>query len=169
MISKEVASSLNEQLNREFHSAYIYMAFSTYASSEGFNGTANWFLIQYQEEISHAMKLFKYLENQGAKIELQDIKAPKIKPKSIVECFELALKHERKMTGWLNELSDMTMKMKDHATYNLLQWYVTEQVEEEATFGEIIDSIRIVGKDGYGLYTIDKELGQRSFVDPTKE
>lgn len=169
MISKEVAVALNEQLNREFYSAYLYLGFSSYASSEGFNGCANWFLIQYQEEVSHAMKLFKYLEDQNAKIELADIKSPKVKCKGIVEAFESALKHEQKMTSWLNELSDITMKVKDHATYNMLQWYVTEQVEEEATFGEIIDSIRIVGKDGFGLYTIDKELGQRSFVDLTKE
>ena len=168
MISEEVAVALNEQLNREFYSAYLYLGFSSYASSEGFNGSANWFLIRYQEEISHAMKLFKYLEDQNAKIVLADIKAPKVKCNGIVDAFELALQHEQKMTGWLNELSDITMKIKDHATYNMLQWYVTEQVEEEATFGEIIDSIRIVGKDGFGLYTIDKELGQRTFVDATK-
>lgn len=167
MIKKEVAEALNEQLNKEFHSAYIYLGFSSYASSKGFNGCASWFLVQYQEEISHAMKMFRYLEDQGAKIELQDIKAPKVKCGSIVEAFEMALAHEQKMTGWLNQLSDMTMKLKDHATYNMLQWYVTEQVEEEASFGEIIDSIKIVGKDGFGLYSIDKELGKRSFVDAT--
>lgn len=167
MIKEEVAVALNEQLNREFHSAYIYLGFSSYASSKGFNGCANWFLVQYQEEISHAMKLFKYLEDQSAKIELKDIKAPEVECESIVEAFELALIHEQKMTAWLNQLSDMTMKIKDHATYNMLQWYVTEQVEEEASFGEIIDSIKIVGKDGFGLYSIDKELGQRTFVDAT--
>lgn len=168
MIDKNMAKSLNSQLNKEFHSAYIYLGISAYASQSGFNGCARWFNIQYQEEISHAMKLFKYLEDQGADIELEDIKAPKFKFKSIVHAFETALANERKMTGWLNELSDEAMKIKDHATYNLLQWYVTEQVEEEASFGEIIDQMKIVGGDGYGLYAIDKELGSRVFVDQTE-
>lgn len=169
MINEEMAKRLNGQLNKEFHSAYIYLSMSAYASKNGFNGCARWFNVQYQEEISHAMKLFKYLEDQDAEITLEDIKAPKIKCDSIVEVFGLALKHEQKMTGWLNELSNEAMKIKDHATYNLLQWYVTEQVEEEASFGEIIDQIKMVGGDGYGLYAIDKELGARAFVDPTQE
>jgi ferritin len=167
MISKSMAISLNEQLNREFHSAYIYLGMSAYASKNGFNGCARWFNIQYQEEIAHAMKLFKYLEDQDAQIVLDDIKAPKLEASSIVEIFEAALTHERKMSGWLNELSDEAMKIKDHATYNLLQWYVTEQVEEEASFSEIIDQMKIVGGNGYGIYAIDKELGSRVFVDPT--
>lgn len=167
MISKKMEKSLNGQLNKEFHSAYIYLSMSAYASTHGYNGCARWFNVQYQEEISHAMKLFKYLEDQGAEIVLEDIKAPKIKSNSIVEIFQQALAHEQKMTGWLNELSDEAMKEKDHATYNLLQWYVTEQVEEEASFGEIIDQMKIVGGDGYGLYAIDKELGARTFVDQT--
>jgi ferritin len=115
------------------------------------------------------MKLFRYLEDQGADIDLKDIKALNVKAKNILEVFEMAYKHEQKMTGWLNDLSDMAMKEKDHATYNLLQWYVNEQVEEEATFSEIIDKFKMVGNDGYGLYSIDKELGSRVFVDPTTE
>lgn len=169
MISKEIEKHLNDQLNKEFHSAYIYLGMSAYASSAGFNGCAKWFNIQYQEEIAHAMKLFRYLEDQSADVELMDIKAPTAEYNSIVEAFEAALGHERKMTGWLNELSDAAMKEKDHATYNLLQWYVTEQVEEEASFGEIIDQMKIIGDNGYGLYAIDKELGSRPFIDPTKE
>jgi len=169
MISKNIQTALNDQLNKEFHSAYIYLGMSAYASKEGFNGCACWFNLQYQEEVTHAMKLFRYLEDQGAAIKLKDIKALNVKADSILEVFEMAYKHEQKMTGWLNELSDLAMKEKDHATYNLLQWYVNEQVEEESLFSEIIDKFKMVGNDGYGLYSIDKELGSRVFVDPTAE
>jgi len=169
MISKNMQKKLNGQLNKEFHSAYIYLGMSAYASKEGFNGCAKWFNMQYQEEVTHAMKLFRYLEDQDADIDLKDIKALNIKANSILEVFEMAYAHEQKMTGWLNDLSDLAMKEKDHATYNLLQWYVNEQVEEESLFGEIIDKFKMVGNDGYGLYSIDKELGSRVFVDPTAE
>lgn len=167
MLTKVMQEALNGQLNKEYHSAYIYLGMSAYASSNGYNGCAKWFNTQYQEEVTHAMKLFRYLEEQGADIVLQDIKAVNVEAESIVDVFKDALAHEQSMTRWLNELSDLAMKEKDHATYNLLQWYVNEQVEEEALFGEIIDKFKMVGNDGYGLYSIDKELGDRVFVDPT--
>ena len=169
MISKKMQKALNVQLNKEFHSAYMYLGLSAYASKNGFNGCAKWFNLQYQEEVAHAMKLFRYLEDQDAKIELQDIKSFNLSEGSILDVFKIAFAHEQKMTGWLNELSDMAMKEKDHATYNLLQWYVNEQVEEESIFGEVIDKFKMVGDDGYGLYSIDKELGSRIFIDPTLE
>jgi ferritin len=167
MIQQELQSALIEQLNKEFHSAYIYLGMSAYCSKEGFNGASSWFLIQYQEEIAHGMKLFKYLEDQDVQIQLPDIKGVEVKFNSLLEVFEKSLAHEQFMTQNLNNLSDIAMKNKDHATYNLLQWYVTEQVEEEATVNEIIDHIKLVGDNGYGLYTIDKELATRTFVDPT--
>ena len=169
MIAKDLQKALIVQLNKEFHSAYIYLGMSAYCSKEGFNGAAKWFLIQYQEEVSHGMKMFKYLEDQNVDIELPAIEAVKVEYNSLQEVFEKSLAHEQYMTKNLNELSDLAMKDKDHATYNLLQWYVTEQVEEEATVSGIIDHIRLVGDNGYGLYTIDKELGARVFVDPTNE
>ena len=167
MISKELQKALIEQLNKEYHSAYLYLGMSAYCSKEGFNGASNWFLIQYQEEVSHGMKLFKYLEDQDVEIKLPQINAVDVEYKSLLDVFKKSLKHEQIMTKNLNILSDLAMKEKDHATYSLLQWYVTEQVEEEATVNEIIDHIKLVGDNGYGLYTIDKELGGRTFVDPT--
>ncbi|UTJ07528.1 ferritin [Arcobacter roscoffensis] len=167
MISKELQKALIEQLNKEYHSAYIYLGMSAYCSKEGFNGASNWFLIQYQEEVAHGMKLFKYLEDQDVEIKLPKIDAVDVDYKSLLDVFKKSLSHEQKMTKNLNNLSDLAMKEKDHATYNLLQWYVTEQVEEEATVGEIIDHIKLVGDNGYGLYTIDKELSGRTFVDTT--
>lgn len=167
MITKELEKELIEQLNKEYHSAYIYLGMSAYCSKEGFNGAANWFLVQYQEEIAHGMKLFKYLEDQDVEILLPAIAEVKVEFKSLLDVFKKALEHEQKMTKNLNILSDLSMKDKDHATYNLLQWYVTEQVEEEANLKAIIDHIKLVGDNGYGLYTIDKELSTRVFVDPT--
>ncbi len=169
MLSKELEKALIEQLNREFHSSYLYLGMSVYCAREGYNGCASWFVVQYQEEVSHGMKLFKYLEEQDAHITLPEIKGVGVEFDSLMDVFKKSLAHERYMTKNLNELSDMAMKDKDHATYNLLQWYVTEQVEEEATVKGIIDNIKLVGDNGYGLYTIDKELGARSFVDPTVE
>jgi len=167
MISKDLQKALIEQLNKEYHSAYIYLGMSAYCSKEGFNGAANWFLIQYQEEVAHGMKMFKYLEDQDVSIKLPAIEEVKVEYKSLLDVFKKSLAHEQYMTKNLNNLSDLAMKDKDHATYSLLQWYVTEQVEEESTVGEIIDHIKLVGENGYGLYTIDKELASRTFVDPT--
>ena len=167
MISKELQKALIEQLNKEYHSAYIYLGMSAYCSKEGFNGAANWFLIQYQEEVAHGMKMFKYLEDQDVAIKLPAIEEVKVEYKSLLDVFKKSLAHEQYMTKNLNNLSDVAMKEKDHATYSLLQWYVMEQVEEESTVGEIIDHIKLVGENGYGLYTIDKELSSRSFADPT--
>jgi len=167
MLKDEVANALIIQLNREFQSSYIYLGMSAYASKSGLAGCANWFLVQYQEELAHAMKLFKYLESHQVKIDLPEIKKVNVEFESILDTFEKALVHEISMSSNLNELSDLTMKNKDHATYNMLQWYVTEQVEEEATLNTIIDKIKLIGDNGYGLYVIDQELSTRVFVDPT--
>ena len=167
MLKDEIANALIIQLNKEFQSAYIYLGMSAYASKKGLAGCANWFLIQYQEELTHAMKLFKYLENHQVAINLPEIKKVSAEFESILDAFQKALEHERYMSESINELSDLTMKNKDHATYNLLQWYVTEQVEEEVVLNTIIDKIKLIGDNGYGLYVIDQELATRVFVDPT--
>ena len=167
MLKEEVANALIIQLNKEFQSAYIYLGMSAFASKSGLSGCANWFLIQYQEELAHAMKLFKYLEDQQVSITLPEIKKVAVEFKSILDTFKKALAHEITMSLNLNELSDLSMKAKDHATYNMLQWYVTEQVEEEATLNTIIDKMKLIGDNGYGLYVIDQELATRVFVDPT--
>lgn len=167
MLKKEIIDALVAQLNKEFQSAYIYLGMSAYASKIGLNGSSNWFLVQYQEEVAHAMKFFKYLKDQDVAITLPALKEANVEFDSILDTFKKSLAHEQTMTENLNELSDLAMKNKDHATYNMLQWYVTEQVEEEATVSEIIDKIKLVGDDGYGLYAIDQELATRVFVDPT--
>jgi len=167
MISHKMAERLNDQLNKEFYSAYLYLSISASCSGNGFNGAANWFFIQYQEENTHALKMFRYLSDQNVDIDLRTISAPELEDLSFIGAFKASLEHEQKMTHQLNKLSDYSFQEKDHATYNFLQWYVTEQVEEEATLNKIIDQIKIVGDNGHGLLTIDKELGARIFVDPT--
>lgn len=165
MISKKLQKELVEQLNKEYYSAYIYLGMSVYASKQGFNGAANWFFSQYEEENEHGMKFFRYLQDQNADITLPNIKSVDVKFDSILDAFEKSLAHEQFMTKSLNSLSDLALKEKDHATYNLLQWYVLEQVEEEATVSEIIDKIKLIGDNGFGLYSLDKELGERKTND----
>lgn len=162
MISKSMEEALSEQLNREFYSAYLYLAMAAHCSHENFNGAASWFQLQYEEEHTHGTKIYDYLDDQGVKVKLLAVGEPPSEFGSISDVFEASLAHERDMTAVLNELSDLALKEKDHATYNLLQWFVNEQVEEEATLGDIIGKLTMVGSDGYGLLMIDNELGSRT-------
>jgi ferritin len=161
MISDDMQHALQQQLNDEFYSGYVYLAMSAYCASIDFNGAAIWLKQQYEEERQHATRIYNYLIDQGAQVVLKAIDEPPSDFGSILEVFESSLKHEQGMTRKLNNLSDQALKEKDHATYNLLQWFVNEQVEEEATVGEIISKIRLVREDGYGLLMIDNELGSR--------
>ncbi len=161
MVSKKMQKVLNEQLNREYFSAYLYLSMSSYCSDIGLNGSAHWFFEQYKEEVEHGMKIYEYMLQRGVKIEFEQIDKPEGEFESILDVFEKSLAHEQFMTNNLNELSDLAMKDKDHATYNFLQWFVTEQVEEEATVSDIIAKIKLIGKDGNGLYMIDAELASR--------
>jgi ferritin len=161
MISEPMQAALAEQLNREFASAYLYLSMSAYCSHAEFSGAAHWFKGQYEEEQEHATKVYEYLIEQGAQVVLADIARPRADFGSLLGAFEASLAHEQEQTARLNDLSDRALGEKDHATYNLLQWFVNEQVEEEATVGAIIAKLRLVGDDGYGLLMIDNELGER--------
>lgn len=162
LLSDPMKEALSEQLNHEFYSAYLYLGMSAYCSHENFNGAAQWMQLQYEEEHLHATKIYDYLVDQGAHVKLLAIAAPADQYSSILEVFKASLAHEQQMTSRLNELSDMALKEKDHATYNLLQWFVNEQVEEEATVGAIIAKLHLVKEDGYGLLMVDNELGSRT-------
>ncbi|MFW2336209.1 ferritin [Ilumatobacter sp.] len=162
MISEPMQDALSEQLNHEFYSAYLYLALSASCSNAEFNGAARWLETQYEEEIQHATKIYRYLIDQGVKVRLAQIDQPPAEFGALLEIFEFSLAHEQSMTARLNDLSDQALGEKDHATYNLLQWFVNEQVEEEATLGEIIAKLRLVKDDGYGLLMIDNELGTRT-------
>ncbi|HIQ26979.1 MAG TPA: ferritin [Sulfurovum sp.] len=162
MITKKMAKALNVQLNHEFYSAYLYLSMSAYCSKKDFNGAASWFLLQYQEELAHATRIYNYIIEQGAIVSLEQVNKPEKKFGSLLETYQKSLSHEQTMTCMLNDLSNKALNEKDHATYNLLQWFVNEQVEEEAILHEIISKIKLVKNDGYGLLMIDNELAKRT-------
>lgn len=165
MISSEMEKALLTQLNDEFYSAYLYLAISAYCSHLEFNGAASWFKLQYEEEHIHATRIYNYLVEQGVQVVLGELAKPPSDYGKLLDVFKTSLSHEQSMTSRLNDLSDQALKEKDHATYNLLQWFVNEQVEEEATLGGIISKLKLVKDDGYGLLMIDNELGTRNAAD----
>lgn len=160
MISKKMEESLNKQLHKEFYSAYLYLGMSAWCSEHSFNGSANWFMMQYEEEMMHGMKVYQYLLDQGAHVELGGMKPSNTEYDSLLSCFEQSLAHERYMSKSFNKLCDFAIQEKDHASYTFFQWFVNEQVEEEATVSEVISKLKLVG-DGNGLFMIDNQLAQR--------
>ena len=160
---------LNKQINAEYWSAYFYLSMSAYLDSNGLAGAAKWMRIQYQEEISHALKFLNYIVERGGRVDLMPIEVVPKEWDGIINIFEETLKHEQKVTGLINNLMDIAIEEKDHAAKSFLQWYVDEQVEEESGVQTIIDQLRMVEGKGNGLFMIDKELGQRVFIDSTKQ
>lgn len=161
MLTKRMETELNKQINAEYWSAYLYLSMSAFAEDKGFPGVANWMRIQYEEEITHALKFFDYVVDRGGKITLMPIAEVPNKWKDVLEIFEETLKHEQHVTSLINNLMDVAIEEKDHATKSFLQWYVDEQVEEEASVNEILDQLRMVQGQGNGLYMIDREMKNR--------
>ena len=166
MISKKMVDSLNEQINKEIYSAYLYQSMASYVVSIGLNGFANWFNVQVKEELSHAEKIYNYVNQQGGRVILKAIEGPPTSFSSALDLFENTLEHEKKVTGMINKLVDLARSESDHATEAALQWFVTEQVEEESNANEILQKLELIGKDGNGLLTIDTQLAARVFVPP---
>ncbi|AIT10230.1 ferritin [Candidatus Francisella endociliophora] len=161
MLSKKLQSALNEQLNYELESANIYLAMAGYTETLGLGGFTNWFMAQYEEELFHAKKIMKFINDKNGRIEVKAIAAPKNDFSSLLEAFEETLKHEEDVTTKLYDLMDIALEEKEHATKSFLQWFIDEQVEEEATVGDMINKIKLV-KDS-GLYLLDQEAAKRSF------
>lgn len=166
MITKEIATLLNKQVNAELYSAYLYLSMSSFASSTGLKGTANWFFVQSQEEMTHAWRIYNYVTSQGEHVVLDAIDGPPVTFESPTALFEGALEHERKVTGMINHLANEAVEAKDHATQVFLQWFVTEQVEEEESVSDVLAKIRLCGEGGGGLLLVDNELAARVFVPP---
>ena len=164
MISQKMTDAINKQINNEMYSAYLYMSMSAYSSNIGLNGFATWFMVQYHEEMFHAMKQYNYVIDQGAQVHLQAIKEPPKAFASARDMFEKTLEHERFVTKSINEIADLALQEKDHATYQFIQWYVTEQVEEEKNDNELILKLKLAGETGPGLFMIDAELAARSLT-----
>jgi ferritin len=160
---------LNNQINAEFWSAYLYLSMTAYFEENNLSGFAKWMNIQYQEETTHANRLFKYVYERGGSVKLQPIDAVKTTWKDEIEIFQDTLDHERKVTALINNLVDIAIEEKDHATNNMLQWFISEQVEEEASVEEILNQLKMLEGNKHGLLMLDRELKQRIFVDETEK
>ncbi|QSZ66798.1 ferritin [Methanofollis aquaemaris] len=168
MISHTMLEALNRQINRELYSAYLYLSMSSWFSDRGLLGFANWMQVQVQEEQFHAMKLYDYCIARGGRVTMLPIEAPPNEWESPLAVFEATYAHEQRVTRMINDLVDLAMAEKDHATTNFLLWYVDEQVEEEANDTEIIGKLQLIGDETNGLFMLDKELGTRVFTPPVQ-
>lgn len=169
MVSKKLETAINKQINAELWSAYLYLSMSMHFDHEGLPGVANWFKMQFMEEQDHAHKFMNYLNAKGNKVELKAIDKVDTSWTSVLQAFEETLKHERVVTGLIHELVALAREEKDYATENMLQWFVDEQVEEEETAQGLIDALKLIGDNGFGLYTFDKDLAKRMHVPLEEE
>ncbi len=167
MIKEKVTDALNQQFNKELFSAYLYLGMSAHSESLGLRGAAHWFMAKYFEEHGHAMKIYRYVLDQGAKISLYSIDRPEQSFSGLMDMLEKTLAHEQQVTERFNMLMDIVIGESDHASQIFLQWFVTEQIEEEATAGDLISRLRMVGEKGEGLFLIDNELEQLAAVMST--
>ncbi len=161
MLSKRMEEALNAQVNREMYSAFLYMAMSSHSNGIGLKGFANWFMVQYHEEMLHAMKMFEYIQRTGGTAKLKAIDEPPSEWASALDMFEQTYEHEKKVTAWINELMEIAIEEKDHASQIFIQWYVTEQVEEEENDTDIIAQLNLIKDDTQGLMLLDRELAGR--------
>lgn len=161
MFSRNVQEAINDQIQRELESAYIYLSMAAYFDSVNLPGFAHWMKVQFQEEQAHAFKFYDFVNDRGGQVILQAIGPPPVKFQSPLDAFEKALAHEEKITGHINELYALATEEKDIASQNLLQWFVEEQVEEEKNAGDIVDMLKKIGDSYHTLIMLDRELGQR--------
>lgn len=161
MISAKLQKAINNQVQAEMYSANLYLSMSGYCMSQNLKGFSNWLRVQYQEETEHALKLLDYLLERGGEVELQAIEAPPTEFGKPVEVFEKVLAHEEHVTSLINKLYEVAVEEKDVAAQIFLQWFVTEQVEEEASAGDILAQLRMIGDKTGGIFFLDKELAAR--------
>ncbi len=166
MIKKEVEKAFNGQINAEIYSAYLYLSMAAQFEAQNLKGFAQWMTVQAQEEMTHAMRLYKHLNDRGGQVLLQPIEGPPTKWATPLAAFEDAYKHELKVTGLINKLCQVARKAGDEAAGICLQWFVTEQVEEEATADDVVQKLKLVKDSADGLFMMDQQLGQRVFVPP---
>ena len=164
MVSEIMQQKLNEQVQKEFYSAYLYLSMETYFTSINLEGFANFFRVQAQEERDHAMKFFDFISQAGGRVNLLQIQAPKSEFESAQDVFTITLEHERFVTKSIYDLVDTAVKESDYSTQTFLQWFVTEQREEESNMDNVLKRIKLVGNDGGGLLMIDSQLAQRVYV-----
>lgn len=161
-LSQSVQDAINDQVQKELASAYLYLAMASYFSEANLNGFAHWMRIQGREEMGHALKFFDYVHDRNGHVELGAIAKPAAKWASPLAAFEAARKHEEMVSASIRGIYDLAVKEKDYASQALLQWFIVEQVEEEKTSREIVDTLKMIGDNRAGLYMYDKELGRRT-------
>ena len=169
MISKKMQDALNEQINAELCSAYLYLSMDAYFQSTNLVGFANWMRVQTQEEMAHATKMYDYVNERGGKVTLKQIAGPPTEWESPLAIFEAVYEHEQKVTALINNLVDMAIAEKDHAANTFLQWFVSEQVEEESSADLMVQKLKLMKDAPGGLYMLDNELSQRVFTPPASE
>ncbi len=169
MLSKKMTAAVNGQIVAELYSSYLYVAMSAWLQTEGHLGAANWMGLQAREEVYHAQKFFKYILDRGAQVKLGAIDAPPAKWKSPQDVFEAAYAHEQKVTALINNLMTMAKEEGDHASEIFLQWFVTEQIEEEASALEVAQKYKLAAGQGAGMFMIDQELGARTLSVMVKD
>ena len=167
MLSKKMQEALNSQVNAEIYSSYLYLSMSAYFEAINLKGFANWMRMQAKEEMVHAMKFYDYINERGGRVLFDTIEAPPSKWDSAITVFNDTYQHEQKVTGLINDLVNLAISEKDHATNNFLQWFVSEQVEEEASASEVLNKIKLTDNVPSGLFMLDQELGARVFTMPS--
>lgn len=161
MLKQSVQDALNEQIKNELYSAYVYLSVSAYCDSHGLPGFAKWMRMQSQEEVGHAMKFFDFINDRGGRVILQAVDQPASEFGSPLDIAEKTLEHEQKVTGMIERIYELTAKENDHATQAMLQWFLTEQVEEEKNASVLIDQLKMAGDNRSALLMLDMELGKR--------
>lgn len=164
MLNNKIEQAVNKQINAELYSSYLYLSMASYFNSVDLSGCAGWMHAQTQEEIVHAMKMYDYVNEAGGRVILDAIERPQDSWDSPLAVFEHAYKHEQLVTGLINDLMNLAIEEKDHATQIFLQWFVSEQVEEEASASGVVNRLKLAGD--HGLFMVDKELGQRAMPIP---
>jgi ferritin len=164
VVPAKLETAFSEQVKHELDSGYLYLAMAAWFDGGGLPGMGRWMRAQAQEELAHAMRFFRHILERGGRVRLHALAEPKAEWESALAAFEAAYKHEQFITGRINELMKMSRADNDFASQVLLQWFVDEQVEEEDTAKGIVDKLKLVGGDGNGLLTLDRELGNRTFV-----
>ncbi len=166
MLSDKMLKALNDQINAELYSSYLYLSMGAYFQDLNLSGFAQWMKVQSLEELTHAMKFYAFVSDRGGRVTMSPIAGPPVRWDSPLAVFQEALAHEQKVTGLINKLVDLAIKEKDHATNTFLQWFVTEQVEEEASANEVVQKLKLMGDAQGGLFMLDQEMSQRSFMIP---
>ena len=166
MLSAEMEKAINDQINAELYSAYFYLSMVAHFEALSLAGFANWMRIQVQEEMTHGMKMYDFVLQRGGRVRLQAIAQPPASWDSALAVFQDVHAHEQKVTGLINHLANLAQDERDHATTIFMQWFITEQVEEENSAKAVVDKLTLIGSDANGLFMLDQELAKRVFTPP---